>query len=84
MTVALQQEEARADTRLYRAYCRERDLGINHADIVATGVYPRAEAYAMQYSLAESAYVDALKQSARNALPTTRFDTDTYGRPLRV
>jgi hypothetical protein len=60
-------ELAASEERLYRAYQRDRDDGMSHAQIVADGVYPNAEAYAQRYSRAEAAYVHAMGAPRRNA-----------------
>lgn len=65
---------------LYQAYRAERDAGFTHAQIVASGVYPEAEAYCLRYDLAIAAYADAMRQRQER---DNIGDLDTYGRPLR-
>lgn len=52
-----------ANERLYQAYRRDRDDGMSHAQIVLDGVYgEQVEAFAMRYSLTQSAYADAMRK----------------------
>lgn len=59
-------DEKRAAEQLYQQYRKDRDDGMAHDQIVADGVYgPEAEAFALRYSLAQSAYVDAMVQQEK-------------------